>query len=188
MKDFSYQTSKSSNKQYMLPEYKVPPNTRRQVINDILFDQEIIRCYVDASELKMQGVFGLGMTLVGNGEVLVKSKKEYHQNLRGNNWYGETRAICYALEILPTLISSFPNTNKIEIYSDLSLIQSLKEETKNKTKLFVKEQVELYLMKFQEEQIKNFLLEFLFLSNNEKKYNPFYTAAHNAARKIIGLN
>jgi ribonuclease HI len=187
MKNSNYRASKSINKQYMLPQYKTPPNERKKEIDSIYYDPHIIRVYVDASELKNQGIFGLGAAFVGNGEVVVKSKKEYHSKLKGQIWYGETRAICHALEILTKLISNPISASAVQVYSDLELVQSLDEENNNRTKLIIKEQISLSLEKLDKYQCNFHSIELLFLNNKEKKFNPYYTAAHNAARQILGI-
>lgn len=56
---------------------KIPTKVAKERFEDWLWDKEVLRVFVDASELKQQGVFGLGVIFVGQGSTLVKSKKHY---------------------------------------------------------------------------------------------------------------
>jgi hypothetical protein len=181
------QTHKSINKQYMLPKYKIPTNERKKEIEQIYFDTQILRIYVDASELRYQGIFGLGVTFVGAGEIKVKSKKIYNVKSRRQIWFGETMAICYALELIPLVFTAFEeNINEINIFSDLKMLQTL-DESNNKTSLFIKEQMESPLMNLYRILDNDLTVRVQYLENADKRFNPYYKAAHNAARKAIGL-
>jgi hypothetical protein len=188
MSKFTPNINHSSNKQYMLPKYKFPTEAKREEIENIYFDSRIMRIYVDASELKRQGIFGLGAIFVGAGHISIESKKDYRPDLKGQMWFAETMAICYALDLIPEIIiNRFEDISEILLYSDLHMLQSINEKTKNKTKLFVLEQVELSLARLNKRLENPLKVEIHFLNNEQKRFNPYYAAAHNASRKIIGL-
>jgi hypothetical protein len=172
----------------MFPKYKIPTEAKREEVENIFFDSRTMRIYVDASEINKQGIFGLGAIFVGDGHITVESKKVYKPDLKGQMWFAETMAICHALDLIPKIIiKEFENISGIFLFSDLQMLQSINEKTKNQTKLFVIEQVESSLIRLNKRLESTLTIEIHYLDREKKRYNPYYVAAHNASRKIIGL-
>lgn len=86
--------------------------------------------------------------------------------------------------------NQFKQPSKVYIYSDWSEIKNIKEKTILDNKIPAINT----LAKNINEMRNKFLLihsamelEIFYMSIEEKKYNPFYKGAHNAAREIIGI-
>lgn len=54
---------------------KIPTKEAKERFEDWLWDREVMRVFVDTSELKQQGIFGLGAIFVGQGGTIVRSKR-----------------------------------------------------------------------------------------------------------------
>lgn len=172
------------DKQAFRKKYAVVSKEREGYIREILLDEKILRIYCDASTHANQGLYGLASAIVGFGSVHVKTKKIYSKHV-GRSTYAECKSVefilSYLLEYLKSL-SALPD--KVIIYSDYNLIEDVLTEGKTP-----KEIVEVvHLMQAHLEKIQNTIkipvdLKFI---GTDKKNNPYYTAAHNAARKVIG--
>jgi ribonuclease HI len=159
------------------------------IAEEILWDEDVLRVFVDTSEIENQGIFGLGVCFVGQGEVIIKSKKYYNLSIRKQNQFAELIAIIFALEQLNTLLkqhSFIPS--EVIVYSDLILIDKLSEPNKLTKNELINELI--YQINEQRQYIlssyPNININIVSMKKSDKRYNPFYKAAHNAARKIIG--
>ncbi|PEQ92935.1 hypothetical protein CN481_14185 [Bacillus sp. AFS006103] len=187
--DKRWEQHKGINKQYLMKSQIKPPDDAKQRAEEMVYDEDVIRIFVDASELKFQGIFGIAVCFVGQGEVKVKSKKQYNQSKKRQIIFAELSAIVFALEQIITMYKEECKIPpEIIIYSDLTLLDQLSGTcnlTKNRSiNLIVNE-------------IRNLCIEFLkyhpginlqiqTMKKGLKRHNPYYKAAHNAARKIIG--
>ncbi|WML26290.1 hypothetical protein [Neobacillus sp. OS1-33] len=188
--DKRWEHHKGVNKQYLMKSQIKPPDDEKRRAEDMIQDEEVINIFVDASELKYQGIFGLGVCFVGQGEVIVKSKKHYNQLMKKQIIYAELLAIIFALEQITTIhkqgLKILPD---IRIFSDLALIEKLNSTsdlTKNQSINLIADRIRNLWETFAEYQPEK-KLQIQSMSHRDKRHNPFYKAAHNAARKIIGL-
>ena len=178
-------------KQQLMRRAKSPTKEAKIRFEDWLWDKEVLRVFVDASELRYQGIFGLGVIFVGQGNTLVKSKKHYNKAMKKVNIYGEILAVEFALiEVNKVLDNCFEKPSKIIIYSDWNQVDRLKE-----TSILTKR---IHIINDVAERINektllfvnlhpNVELEILYMKIEEKKYNPFYKGAHNASKKVIRI-
>lgn len=178
-------------KQQLMRRAKAPTKEARIRFESWLWDKKVLRVFVDASELHYQGIFGLGSIFVGQGNTLVKSRKHYNKAMKKVNIYGEILAVEFALlEVNKVLDNSFEQPLRIIIYSDWNQIDRLKE-TSILTKRIptindVAERINEKKLLFSDLH-PTVELEILSMSNEEKKFNPFYKGAHNASKKVIGI-
>src|SRR5690625_1011277 len=93
----SNNNSRGIYKEQLMRKSKAPTKEAKKRAEDWLWDDDIIRVFVDASELLYQGICGIGVIFVGQGLTLVKSSKHYNQTMRQMNIYGEIVAVDYAL-------------------------------------------------------------------------------------------
>ncbi|WP_157081445.1 hypothetical protein [Neobacillus soli] len=151
-------------------------------------DEEVLRIFVDASELNYQGIFGQGACFVGQGEVITKCKKHYNLLMKKQNVYAELAAIGFALEqLLAMHKQGCAIKPEILIYSDIPLVDYLngtKEITKNKSINIIAKKIWDLKQEF-EDKLPSINLQIKNMDPELKKFNPFYKAAHNEARKAI---
>lgn len=180
-----------NNKQQLMRRAKAPTKEARERFENWLWDREVLRVFVDASELHQKGIFGLGAIFVGQGTTLVKSKKHYNNTMKRINIYAEILAVEFALvEVNNVMDISFDEPSKVLIYSDWNQIDRLQETTMLTKKIptinDIAERINEKKQMFSNLHPK-IELEVLYMSEGEKKYNPFYKGAHNASKKAIGL-
>lgn len=187
--DKRWEHHKGVYKQYLMKSQIRPPDDAKQKAEEMVYDEKVLRIFVDASELKFQGIFGLGVCFVGQGEVIVKSKKQYNQSMKTQIVYAELSAIVFALEQLINMLQETSKTlSHIIIFSDLTLVEQLNmtsDLTNNQSINLIANQIRNLWGEFPKYQYGG-KLEVQSMKQDFKKYNPFYKAAHNAARKIIG--
>jgi ribonuclease HI len=181
------QKQEGVNKQYLINDFKKPTIQRRKEIEDYRFDNKLYRVYTDASELQNQGIFGLAFSFVGGGNIIVKSRKYYNQLYRENNVFAEIIAISFAINSLEDIFmdnKTYPE--EVRILSDIKWIEQLEDSNwkNHPTKSQVLETVLESKTKFQS-QYENKKLSILYIGKGDKRYNPYYTAAHNASRKVL---
>ncbi|WP_156292114.1 hypothetical protein [Oceanobacillus salinisoli] len=183
--DFS---SKGDYRQKLMRKERVPTKEARERAEGWVLDDEVLRFFVDASELKEQGIFGLGVCIVGQGETRVESKKHYNSAMKKQNTYAELVAVHYALELLPHILrGKIALPENIIVYSDWNEVGRLKETseiTKNKMTNELAKQINEKKESFIERR-PGIGLEVSYMSKDLKKWNPYYKAAHNAARNIF---
>ncbi|MGM7724092.1 hypothetical protein [Metabacillus sp. Hm71] len=176
-------------KQYLMRSLREPSAEAKQRAEDMILDEDVLRVFVDASELKSQGIFGLGLCFVGQGSVIVKSKKLYNQSMKKQIIFAELSAIEFALEQISILYKEKDNTlPEIIIYSDITLVEQLSGTsaiTKNQEINLKANRVRNLWEAFLEFQ-PGIKLQIKNMKQEMKKFNPYYKAAHNAARSVIG--
>lgn len=182
--------TKGNYKQQLMRREKVPTKEAKERFDSWLWDSEILRVFADASELKNQGIFGLGAIYVGQGVTLVKSKKHYNQAMRRMNVYAEIVAVEFALTLIDQVMSDhFQQPSKVIIYSDWNEVEKLKDKTIMTYRIPA---IKAIAEKINERKLQFFKahpevdLEIAYLGE-EKKFNPFYVSSHNAGRAAIGL-
>ncbi|NRG46225.1 hypothetical protein HRF87_15870 [Bacillus sp. CRN 9] len=188
-----HQENRNGNKAALHREQKVPPKEARERADNWLWDQEILRVFVDASELKRQGIFGLGAIYVGQGCTFVKSKKQYNSSMQTVSIYGEIMAVDFALKHLDCILNDklIAIPSKVIINSDWNGIDLVHEENMLLEKFPIINDVAKRINKKMELfSLSNPDIDLIVssLNSDEKRYNPFYRAAHNASRKAIGLS
>lgn len=164
------------------PYEKPPSEERKKEIENRLWDPSVLRVYCDCSihpvslfqggRLRYQRKVGIAAVFVYDGSVTVKSKACASSKGDGSV-YGEMEALLFALSELPAFLESLivNKPDSVYIYSDLKQFEYFK-------RLFGID-----------DRLKDFsplpvAVEYL---GEDKRYNPFYTVAHNAARKSIGI-
>lgn len=177
-----------NTKQYLIKDSVKPPEAAKIRAKRMVDDNDVIKVFVDASELNFQGTFGLGVCIVGQGDVKVRSKKHYNMAMKTHIVYGELQSIAFALMELEKLVADKKITPyKIEIFSDCVIVDSLKMENKltsiESINTIAMEVVSLWDAFEQEYAEINIQIETMKIEL--KRYNPFYKAAHNAARKAL---
>lgn len=182
-----WDNKKSINKQYLQNEYKIPTPEAKERAEEMRLSKYEMNVFVDISELVEGGVFGLGVCYVGQDEVITKSKKYYDSIKRGKIQRAMIEATIHSLKEITNILNNrlYPPTI-IMIYSTLdikgtylkegNLSGSAKKYVLSKTNGIMKD----LILNFPD-------IEFRFeqLDRSIKRYNPFYTAAHNAARSIL---
>jgi len=183
--------TKGIYKQQMMRKEKVPPKEAQDRVERWLWDEETLRVFVDCSELKEQGIFGIGVIFVGQGTTMVKSKKHYNQSMKKMNIYAELVAVEFALTQLDKIWDvDFHLPSRIIVYSDWNKIEKL-----NRTTMISKRHLPMNTIA---ERINERKLHFSkshptvelsisYMNEGQKRYNPFYMASHNASRKAIGI-
>ncbi|MFS0562701.1 hypothetical protein AB1K91_18400 [Terribacillus sp. 179-K 1B1 HS] len=187
-----YQHNGNGHKAALHREQKIPPKEARERADNWLWDQETLRVFVDTSELKRQGIFGLGAIYVGQGCTYVKSKKQYNSRMQTVSIYGEVMAVDFAIQHLDFVLGNLINApSKVIINSDWKGIDLVYDEDMllenfpiiNDVAKRINKKMELF-------SLSNPDIDLIVssLNSDEKRYNPFYRAAHNASRKAIGLS
>lgn len=181
--------SKGIFKQQMMRREKSPTREATERAEEWLFDNETLRIFVDASELNYQGIFGLAVCVVGQGETIVHSKKHYNQKMKKMNVYAEAVAIDYALDLLHKTINNYTNQPlRVIVYSDWKEVDNLDTKpdlTKIPAINEVVERIQVKRSRFAYSQ-EIIGLEIGYMGKELKRYNPYFRASHNAARKILG--
>lgn len=179
------------DKQVILNEHAIPTRQATRRSGDMQWDNETLRVFVDASELNEQGIFGLAGCFVGQGEVFTRMKKHYNLKFKGQNPYAECMAILFVIQILPSVIKKkYTKPKKIFIFSDLVQFDWFdKVETPfhdvemNQIIIQIRDNLKAIGNLFPDIQFN-----VRYMSNTLKRHNPFYRAAHNAARRAIQIN
>ena len=138
-----------------------PSKVRQAEMEDRLWDRQTLRIYCDASFNPKTKFTAVAALFVFDGDTQVYSKFLGIQT--GNNVTGEIEAVKFAVEqisIFKRRPALMIEPRSIVVYSDYNQITQYVEDTDN---------------------VK---IEYL---GEDKRENPFYTAAHNAARKAIFL-
>lgn len=180
----SYYSHRGVNKQYTMRQEKRPSAEAKKHAEDMLWDENTLRCFVDASELDFQGIFGFGACFISNGTVIVKNKKHYRQDMRKKNSYAELMAVIFALEQLEMLLDKKSFTpSKFLLYSDWQGVEDIDNPTKNKETNALRKRIN----ELRDRLLKtnNLELEIAVMDKEFKRSNPFYQSAHNQARKIL---
>ncbi|MGG3691798.1 hypothetical protein [Heyndrickxia ginsengihumi] len=186
-----YYLSKGMTKKKLIKMESVPTKESKERIESWLWDSEVLRVFVDASELKNQGIFGFGVIFVGQGATLVRTKKHYNQAMRKVNVYAEIAAVEFALTQVEEVVGNeFDQPSKILIYSDWNEVDKLKE-----TAMLTKRVPEINAIakKINEKKLLFTIshptveLEILYMGDEMKKHNIYHRGAHNFSRKVIGL-
>ncbi|MGG1689438.1 hypothetical protein ABDH65_05230 [Heyndrickxia ginsengihumi] len=178
-------------KQQLMRSNKKPPKEAIERIESWLWDNEVLRVFVDTSKIENQGIFGLGVIYVGQGLTSVKYKKHYNQAMKKVNVYGELIAVEFALTQVGKIIEKeFNQPSMILIYSDWNEISKLEDPAMITKRILAINDVAERINERKSEMSISYPdtdLEILYMRDEEKRFNPFYKGAHNAARKAIGI-
>ncbi len=183
--------TKGIHKKQMMRKERVPPKEAQDRVDSWLWDDDTLRVFVDCSELKEQGVFGIGVIFVGQGMTLVKSKKHYNQSMKRMNVYAELVAVEFALIQLDKILNKdFHLPSRIIVFSDWNMVDKL-NQTNTVSKRHppinaVAGKINKRKLQFTTTHSK-VELNISYMSEKQKRHNPFYRAAHNASRKAIGI-
>jgi hypothetical protein len=187
MRHTNWKRYQDSHQVWLSRNKKRPAEKRMNEMKDLLWDIETVRVYCDCSISQDMKVAGLAATYIGFGSSLVKSKKHYSL-VPMSSLENELRAIIFSLEELSAHLSKkeaeMQSPKKVLIYSDLAQINDgLSGEIwgkKPNLKMLINE-----ILEKQNDLSNGILVDIVYLESSEQKYNPYYSSAHNAARKII---
>lgn len=180
-----------NNKQYLIRDILKPPLSAKARAKEMVEDEEVLKVFVDASELDFQGIFGLGVCFVGQGSVKVISKKHYNQMMKTHNVYAELKSISFAIEELDKIIANTLITpSSVKIFSDCVIVDKLRDNrklTRNSSFNEIGNKI-VALCRIFEGKYETIDINLITMNSDIKRYNPFYKAAHNAARKALNKN
>jgi ribonuclease HI len=187
MRNTNWKRYQNSDQVWLTQNKKRPSATRVIEMKDLLWDNETVRIYCDCSVSQDMKVAGLAATYIGFGSSLVKSKKHYSL-VPMTNLENELRVILFSLEELYSYLKSMDNEmkkpSKVSVYSDLAqIIDGLSRKIwlkKPNLSILIDD-----ILEKQKELSNKIPVDILYLESSERKYNPYYSSAHNAARKII---
>jgi len=157
------------------------PLIRKEEMESHVHDNKVLRVYCDASTYQNEGIYGLGVAIIGGGTTVIKSKKHYSKQV-GNSALAEILCVLFAFDTLyghVRLLEEKPE--KVIIFTDSNVVANTVRNGSKKNREFDKIAKAI-----------NFSMGYLgvrtelILTGSEKKQNPYYKAAHNASRKIIG--
>lgn len=176
----------NNRQQVFLNSFAVPDTKARQRSETFKWSADTLFTFVDASELNSSGIFGLAACFVGQGEVVVKSRKHYDQLFKKLNSYAEYVAIWFAVQTLFTVIKQkHQKPDHVILFSDFVHPEELTVASAEKSRLNpIIEKIliskDTFLASFP--QIE---LTFELMTKELKRHNPYYRAAHNASRKVL---
>lgn len=112
--------------------------------------------------------------------------RHYTNPQKAGSTYGELEAVLFALNQFEFTLPSFERVPEhVNVYSDIQAIELLLDHSRNPTESITKP-ITLarlsVLSKWPEME-----LSILFLTPNEQRQNPYYSAAHNAARREVSI-
>ncbi|MGI8386608.1 hypothetical protein [Robertmurraya sp. P23] len=164
---------------------KVPENIKG-LIYDQYYSKETMYVYCDMSMKPGYTTMAISCSYIKEGTVIVKHQYIYPpEESFKKNIYGELKAIIFALSNYKKYIGS---CKSMVIYSDVFNIEKIliKEITFKKSKSLKIVQDELInLYKVSGNKINSKCIEIKYLTEELKRYNPFYKSAHNAARELF---
>ncbi|MET1249044.1 hypothetical protein ABWW58_09675 [Sporolactobacillus sp. STCC-11] len=176
----------NNRQQVFLNTFAVPSAKARQRSENFKWSTDTLFIFVDASELNSSGIFGLASCFVGQGEVIVKSRKHYAQLFKKQNSYAEYAAIWFAIQTLFAVIKQkHQKPDHVILFSDFVHPEDLTIVSAEKNRLNpIIEKIIFSKNTFLSlhPQIK---LTFELMTKELKRHNPYYRAAHNASRKIL---
>jgi ribonuclease HI len=187
MRNTNWKRYQHSDQVWLSRNKKRPDKKRINEMKDLLWDNQTVRVYCDCSISQDGKVAGLASSFVGLGSTIVKSNKHYSLAPM-TNLENELRAIIFSLKELSSYFSKKEDElqlpNKVLIYSDLAQITDGLSgriwAKKPKLKILIDE-----ILEKQNELSVGIMIDILYLESSEQKYNPYYSSAHNASRKII---
>lgn len=180
---------KSVHQQYLLNNYKAPTPEAKERAENIRLNKEEMKVFMSFSELFGELlVLGLGGCYVGQGEVITISKKIYpHRNKKGLQQKAMLESLLFCIEEVGDALNdkvTLPNT--VAFYTNLKSngIKLTVEATREPERKELVNRV-LELTRNMNEGFPQVQFKFRELDKDMRRYNPFFTAANNAARRVI---
>ncbi|MCA1022134.1 hypothetical protein [Halobacillus litoralis] len=183
---------KSVHQQYLLNDYKAPTPEAKERAEDIRLNKEEMKIFMSYSELSGELlVLGLGGCYVGQGEVITRSKKMYpSRNKKGLHQKAMLGSLAFCMEELEDVLN-----NKVTLPDTISFYTNLKSNGINlATEIDGDSEKRELVDKVQElkrtiiQDFPQMHFEFRELDKDMRRYNPFFAAANNAARRVIDKN
>ncbi|WP_176446613.1 RNase H family protein [Lentibacillus sp. CBA3610] len=184
MRQKNYTKSVSALPDFWGKSKEIVEQEHKDWIYDQYLSQEVLTIYCDAS-INKNNKMAAGFCYVYNGSV---SKK--YQLISGTgdfamSVFAEITAIIGALQKFRHNVKD--NYSSVLIYSDLDYIDDILSQTSTFKHTHLKEIQKELVFTFKQTCLKYPDLEINIspLTRNQKRYNPFLKAAHNAARELI---
>ncbi|WP_018130507.1 hypothetical protein [Effusibacillus pohliae] len=172
----------------ILKPKKWQPSLERQAeMDNYLWDRHTMRIYCDCSISQKLGAHGVAAAFVFDGSVIVRSRKVYDLTMKLRSTHGELQAVLFALRELTVGVPGISTpTDQVIVYTDVQSIETLIERPNEEAVRSLSKQITgakmAILSKWPDLDV-----QILFLPPEEQKHNPWYTAAHNAARREVSL-
>jgi len=164
-----------------------PSEERQAQMDDYLWDREVMRVYCDCSASHHLRAFGIAASFVFDGSVSIRSRLMYDRALQLMTTVGELRAILYAIEQAKVVLNSVATTpESVSIYSDVDHIDYFLHDEGPKTFEEIRCQIAKAQTSFTH-RWPTINLGIYYLPPVEQKHNPFYSAAHNTARREVSM-
>jgi len=172
---------KRTRKPNFWPKYtRSVPEEIKEKIYQQYYSQDKLYIYCDMSMNLENNSMSVACTYITNGTITIKTQYAHPpRDCIGKNGYGELKAVTFALKHFEKYVS---RSTEIIIYSDVQDIGQKK--FKNTSFESAQQEINILLSKTKLTH-PNKTISIQYLSNELKKYNPFYKSAHNAARKLI---
>ncbi|WP_442598114.1 hypothetical protein [Neobacillus sp. D3-1R] len=166
-------------------EEKVPKELKEMIFEQYLSNDTLF-IYCDASGKLHCQEMSVACSYVQGASVIVKQKFVYlPTDCINKNIYGEMQSIFFTLIHFTKYM--MPGCKSVIIFSDVNEIENILNNQKKFENLSLrKAQSELILLYHKaKKQNPNISIEIKYLPTEQKLYNPFYRASHNAAYDML---
>jgi hypothetical protein len=169
------------------PEKWRPSEERQAEMDAYLWDREMMRVYCDCSVSRPLKAFGLGVAIVFDGSVIVRSRKAYDRTMQLLPTHGELQALGYAIEQTSVMLKDVMNVPMhLFVYSDVDHVQQIVHGGDIETFADSARRIAAARTRL-ERTWPSVELNLCYLPPDEQKHNPYYAAAHNAARREVSM-
>ncbi|MBP1931470.1 hypothetical protein [Ammoniphilus resinae] len=168
---------RSHSTEQQIVSYKIPPREKQKEIQQILWNQKRLTMYSDCSQILHHGIYGLGAMFVCGGTTRTYSKKIYSRYVNKST-LGEYYAVAFTIQQVPSFLRDTKEVcpEYLKLFTDIEIQWDHLREEYQEAINDIQKQLAVLTLPF---EISN-------MTNEEKRCNPFYRAAHNASRKAIG--
>jgi hypothetical protein len=162
----------------LTPEKWRPSKERQAQMDDYLWDQKVMRVFCDCSLSHAFKFYGIAASFVFDGSVTLRTRKVYESSPQLHSTFGELRSILFAIEQSGSVMCEAMNQpDSVIVFSDVSAIDHLlangEDVAFGECVCLIKAAKTSFAMNF----------DIRYLPPDEQRHNPFYSSAHNAARK-----
>lgn len=164
-----------------------PSEERQTEMDEYLWDRETMRVYCDCSVSYPLKSFGIAVAVVFDGSVTVRSRKKYDTTGHLLPTHGELQALQYAIEQTSAMLRDTLNLpTRVVVYSDVNHIEHILHGGDIVTFADSARRVAAARTSFANKW-STVDLNICYLPPEEQRHNPYYAAAHNAARKEVSI-
>ncbi|QHT45582.1 hypothetical protein M662_03330 [Bacillus sp. SB49] len=177
---------KGIHKQYLLNKNKTPPSEAKERAEEMRLNEVELHVFNSSSELDGNtGVFGLGVSYVGQSQVITKSRKFYFPTQKGKIQQVMVQSMIFSLiKLEDILLCKIIKPKIVNIYSTL---ESNGIDVLGHHPLYLSNNVQYINQLFNKlnRDFHDISFHHMQLDKGLRTYNPFFKAANNAARNII---